>query len=60
MGAVCSRVCGTSIPESSCSIKERMAGKYWSARVTAHVQSAEMISAVYEALGEDSSIVMKF
>lgn len=36
-----------------------MSGKYWSARVTAEVQSAEMIGAVYDALA-DERIVMKF
>lgn len=41
-------------------MKERLAGKYWSARVTAEVQSAQMIRDVYDKLADDERIIMKF
>ena len=48
------------IPLESCTVKERLGGKYVSLCIPARVQAAAVIDLVFAALAEDPAVIMKF
>lgn len=48
------------IPPATCTIKRRLGGKYLSLTIPARVQAAHVVDLVWEALGGDPAVVMKY
>ncbi len=57
---VIASVCEVSVPGSCVEAKDRMGGKYVSLTVTVTVRAPELLTAVYERLGRDARVRMKF
>lgn len=53
-------VIGRPVVEQDVTVKERKGGKYVSIGITAVMQSAEKVQDVYDALGKDDRVMMKF
>lgn len=54
------RVCGCKITEAQCQVTERLQGKFLSIRISASIASPALLDAVFEDLGNDSRIMMRY
>eukprot|EP00884_Botryococcus_braunii_P013330 jgi/Botrbrau1/21999/Bobra.0024s0015.1 len=57
---VIGRVCGCEITDEQCQVTERMQGKFLSIRISARISSPGLLDDVFDELGKDSRIMMRY
>lgn len=55
-----SRVCQHRVAEDQCVVKERLGGKYISVSVETTLRAPELVQMVYQELGKDERVKMRF